>query len=94
MFDPVACAKLVLGTPCVDLTTLLELKQALIGARMPRESPSDNGFAAMKFRDLPTAVAGRQMIVLFDSNRLEGLVAIERSKVASALAQILMHDES
>jgi DNA invertase Pin-like site-specific DNA recombinase len=44
----------------------------------------------MKFRDLPTAVAGRQMIVLFDSNRLEGLVAIERSKVASALAQILM----
>ena len=44
----------------------------------------------MKFRDLPTAVAGRQMILLFDSNRLEGLVAIERSKVASALAQILM----
>ena len=30
------------------------------------------------------------MILLFDSNRLEGLVAIERSKVASALAQILM----
>jgi hypothetical protein len=29
MFDPVACAKLVLGTPCADLTTLLELKQAL-----------------------------------------------------------------
>jgi hypothetical protein len=44
MFDPVACAKLVLGTPCADLTTLLELKQALIGARMPRESPSDSGF--------------------------------------------------
>jgi hypothetical protein len=40
MFDPVACAKLVLGTPCADLTTLLELKQALIGARMPRESCS------------------------------------------------------
>ena len=48
----------------------------------------------MKFRDLPTAVAGRQMIALFDSNRLEGLEALERSKVASALAQILMHDES
>lgn len=44
----------------------------------------------MKFRDLPTAMVGRQMILLFDSDRLEGLEALERSKVASALAQILM----
>ena len=44
----------------------------------------------MKFRDLPTATANRQMILLFDSNRLEGLEALERGKVASALAQILM----
>jgi hypothetical protein len=34
----------------------------------------------MKFRNLPTTVAGRQMILLFDSDRLEGLVAIERAK--------------
>jgi hypothetical protein len=45
---------------------------------------------AMKFRDLPTAIVGRQMILLFGSDGLEGLEALERSKVASALAQILM----
>ena len=44
----------------------------------------------MKFRDLPTAMACRQMNLLFDSNRLEGLEALERDKVTSALAQILM----
>ena len=44
----------------------------------------------MKFRDLPTTLVGRQMILLFDSNRLEGLAALDRSKVASALAQMLM----
>jgi hypothetical protein len=48
------------------------------------------GGKAMKFRDLPTAIARRQMSLLFDSNRLEGLQALERGKVASALAQILM----
>jgi hypothetical protein len=52
------------GLPGVDLATLLELKQVLIGVSMPRESPSDNGFVrekAMKFRDLPTVRASRQM---------------------------------
>ena len=44
----------------------------------------------MKRRDLPAAIAGRQMSLLFDDNRLEGLEALERGKVASALAQILM----
>jgi hypothetical protein len=44
----------------------------------------------MKFRDLPTAIAHRQISLLFDRNRLEGLEALERDKVASALAQILM----
>jgi len=44
----------------------------------------------MKFRDLPTAITSRQMSLLFDGNRLEGLEALERSKVAAALAQILM----
>jgi hypothetical protein len=44
----------------------------------------------MKFRDLPTAIVRRQMVLLFDSQRLEGLEALERGKVASALAQILM----
>jgi len=45
---------------------------------------------ATKFRDLPMAIAGRQMSLLFDSNRLDGLEALERSKAAAALARILM----
>ena len=44
----------------------------------------------MKLRDLPTVIAGRQLSLSFDSKRLEGLEALERGKVASALAQILM----
>jgi hypothetical protein len=44
----------------------------------------------MKFRDLPTAIAHRQISLLLDRNRLEGLAALERDKVASALAQLLM----
>jgi hypothetical protein len=48
------------------------------------------GREAMKLRDLPTVIASRQMSLLFDRNRLEGLEALERGKVASALAQILM----
>jgi hypothetical protein len=44
----------------------------------------------MKLRDFPTATASRQMILLLDSTHLEGLPALERGKVASALAQILM----
>jgi hypothetical protein len=48
------------------------------------------GRRAMKCRDLPATIANRQMPLLFDSNRLEGLEVLERGKVASALAQILM----
>ena len=44
----------------------------------------------MKSRDLPTATAHRQMSLLFDGNRLEGLEVLERSKVATALARILI----
>lgn len=44
----------------------------------------------MKFRDLPTATASRQMSLLFDDDRLEGLEVLERSKVATALARILI----
>jgi hypothetical protein len=47
------------------------------------------GREAMKFRDLPKAIAGRQMSLSFDDSRLEGLEAPELGKVASALAQIL-----
>ena len=44
----------------------------------------------MKFRDLPTAITPRQMSLLFGGKRLEGLEVPERSKVATALARILM----
>ena len=44
----------------------------------------------MKVYDLPTAIAPRQMSLLFDVNRLDGLEVLERGKVATALAQILM----
>ena len=47
------------------------------------------GGMAMKLRSLPMAMACRQMNLLFDSNRLDGLEVLERDKVASALAQIL-----
>jgi hypothetical protein len=48
------------------------------------------GRMAMKSRNLPTAITSRQMSLLFGSNRLEGLEAPERDKVALALAHILM----
>lgn len=48
------------------------------------------GGKTMKFRDLPTVIASRQMSLLFDGDRLAGLDELERSKVAAALARILM----
>jgi len=39
---------------------------------------------------LPAVVPGRQMNLLFDNSRLEGLGSPERNKIVSALAQILM----
>ena len=39
---------------------------------------------------LPAAVPGRQMNLLFEDGRLEGLGALERTKIISMLAQILM----
>lgn len=39
---------------------------------------------------LPATVPGRQMNLLFEDNRLEGLGALERTKIISTLAQILM----
>jgi hypothetical protein len=44
----------------------------------------------MKSLKLPAAAPIRQMNLLFDDNRLEGLVSPERDKIISVLAQILM----
>ena len=48
------------------------------------------GRVAMESLKLPTAVPGRQMNLLFEDSRLDGLDALERNKVISTLAQILM----
>jgi site-specific recombinase XerD len=39
---------------------------------------------------LPSTIAGRQMNLLFDAKRSEGMSAAERDKVVLILAQILM----
>ena len=44
----------------------------------------------MKSLRLPAGVPSRQMNLLFDNRRLEGLASPERDKIISALAQILM----
>jgi hypothetical protein len=48
------------------------------------------GRKAMQSLRLPAVVGGRQMSLLFKDSRLEGLGGIERNKVISTLAQILM----
>jgi hypothetical protein len=48
------------------------------------------GRKAMQSLKLPAAVPGRQMNLLFGNSKLEGLGALERNKVTSTLAQILM----
>jgi hypothetical protein len=75
---------------------LLEPAQllVLVGAGTLREflrAINDSfGGKTMKSRNFPTAIAGRKMSLLFDGTHLERLEAFDRSKVASALAQILM----
>lgn len=44
----------------------------------------------MRALRLPAPAPSRQMNLLFDTKRLEGLSSLERHKVASVLAQILM----
>ena len=44
----------------------------------------------MQSLKLPAAVPGRQMKLLFEDNRLDGLGALERNKIISTLAHILM----
>ena len=44
----------------------------------------------MQSLKLSAVVPGRQMNLLFEDNRLDGLGALERDKIISTLAQILM----
>jgi len=44
----------------------------------------------MKWNNVPTVRTSRQTRLLFDSGRLEGLEALDRDKVVTALAHILV----
>jgi hypothetical protein len=44
----------------------------------------------MQSLNLPAATPGRQMSLSFEDNRLEGLDSIERDKIITILARILM----
>jgi hypothetical protein len=44
----------------------------------------------MKSLRLPAAAPSRQINFLFDDSRLEGVASVERDKIISGLAQILM----
>jgi hypothetical protein len=44
----------------------------------------------MTYLKLPSTIAGRQMNLLFDAIRSEGMSSAEREKVVLILAQILM----
>ena len=44
----------------------------------------------MKSLRLPVPAPNRQMKLLFDKNRLDGVAPTERNKIISVLAQILM----
>jgi hypothetical protein len=48
------------------------------------------GRKAMKHLKLPAPASGRQMNLMFDTSGLDGLGSVERGKVVSALAQILL----
>jgi hypothetical protein len=93
MLDPVICGAMTVGPPRVDLAALVELRRLLMGVSKPTHSRSDIGSARGKNKQslrLPAAVPGRQMNLLFEDNRLEGLSALERNKIISTLASILM----
>jgi hypothetical protein len=44
----------------------------------------------MKLHHLPSAIGHRQTNMMFDGGRLEGLEALDRDKVVTAMAHILM----
>ena len=92
MLDPVICAGMIIGPPQVDLSALVDLQRLFMPPANPHtpEMLESFGRKAMKHLKLPGPVSGRQMSLLFDTSRLDGLGSLERGKVVSALAQILL----
>ena len=85
------CAGMTIGAPRVDLAALLELKRLLLGMAT-RTLPSEPQLFGRKAMKLSIAGAGpvppNETVVRHQ--RLDGLSALERNKVGSVLAQILM----
>src|SRR3954454_22686747 len=76
MLDPIVCAALPEGNPRVDLAALLELKRLLMCAADTTHSWGDSEILQEDHHDalkLPSPIAGRQMNLLFEAKRSEGL---------------------
>jgi len=93
MLDSAICAGMTMGSPRVDLATLVELKRLLIDTATVADSRAtleSFGRITMTCLKLPARFSGRRMNLLFDTKRSEGLGALERERVIATLAQILM----
>ena len=93
MLDPVVCAGMIIGPPQVDLSALVDLQRLFMRTANPAHSWSDVAIVREEGNEasqVAGTVSGQQMSLLFDTSRLDGLGALERDKVVSALAQILM----
>jgi hypothetical protein len=92
MLDPVACAGMVIGAPCVALSALVDLRHLLI-AQGFRRSSADDAILAKEDRDqtVETVAAStpRQLSLALDFLKLRGETPIERS-VAVALPACLL----
>jgi hypothetical protein len=88
MLEPIVCAAMPKGMPRVDLAALVELKRLLMCAGNATHS---RGFGriTMTRPKLPSTFAGRQMNLLLDARRSEGMSSAERDKAVLILAQIL-----
>ena len=93
MLDPITCAKMTIGAPRVDVATLIELTQVLIGASKNRNFRGKHRFAREKGNEVASlagsdSTSANQHVVRRRSSG--GLEALDRDKVVTALAHILM----
>ncbi|MER8766956.1 hypothetical protein [Mesorhizobium sp. M0968] len=93
MVDSAACAGMTFGPPQVDLTALSDLKRLVMPVAVSANFPSKNGIAREKVdeqHNVPAPTSGRQMSLIFEPHRLEGMSKVERAKALLTLAQRLM----
>ena len=81
MLDPVVCVGMTLGAPQVDLLALSDMKRLVTAAAAPTSSQRDNGIAWEKVdeHDAPAPTSGRQMSLIFEPSRVDGMSDAERS---------------